>query len=267
MKISVFTSNQPRHAALLRRLADVSDEVFGVQEVTTVFPGQVEDFYRRSPVMQDYFARVLAAEREVFGSLRPHPRNVRMVPVLMGDLNRLGEATAFIEEEVRTSDAVVVFGASWIRPPLVSALIDRRAVNIHMGVSPYYRGASCNFWCAYDGHMQFIGATIHRINRGLDSGDILFHALPRAEELDPFIMGMRAVDSAQMALAAAIADGSFAATEPVKQDRSQELRYSRRADFTDEVAAEYLRSLPTAADVGRALRTRRDEQFVRPRYC
>ena len=69
MKITVFTCNQPRHLSLISALAKVADEVFAIQECVTVFPGTVADFYRKSDVMQAYFSRVIAAEKEVFGSV------------------------------------------------------------------------------------------------------------------------------------------------------------------------------------------------------
>ncbi len=42
MQITVFTSNQPRHLSLVRRLAEVADKVFVVEKCNTVFPGRVE---------------------------------------------------------------------------------------------------------------------------------------------------------------------------------------------------------------------------------
>ena len=55
MRVTVFTSNQPRHLSLIERLAGVAEEVFAVQECNTVFPGRVGDFFRKSEVMQRYF--------------------------------------------------------------------------------------------------------------------------------------------------------------------------------------------------------------------
>ena len=62
MRITVFTSNQPRHISLIKSLASIADDVFAVQECNTVFPGQVDDFFKRSDVMQDYFGNVINAE-------------------------------------------------------------------------------------------------------------------------------------------------------------------------------------------------------------
>ena len=138
-----------------------------------------------------------------------------------------------------------MFGAGFIKPPLVDVLLEKRAVNIHMGVSPYFRGSSCNFWAIHDGHSELVGATIHLLSRGLDSGDILFHALPKPAAYDPFLLGMKAVDAAHTALCNHIKNGTLQGLAPIKQDKTQEIRYSRYVDFNDEVAEAYLNHLPS----------------------
>ena len=69
--------------------------------------------------------------------------------------------------------------AVYIKGPLVNFLIKKKAINIHMGISPYYRGADCNFWAMYDGNSHLVGATIHMLSKGLDSGSILYHAMSK----------------------------------------------------------------------------------------
>jgi methionyl-tRNA formyltransferase len=98
------------------------------------------------------------------------------------------------------SDIYIVFGASFIKEPLIDFLIVNRAINIHMGISPYYRGSSCNFWAIYDGNPDLVGATVHLLSRNLDSGPMLFHALPKPAPIDPFLLGFRAVQAAHRAL-------------------------------------------------------------------
>ena len=83
-----------------------------------------------------------------------------------GDLNALDIGLLAPALEL---DVYVVFGASYIKGPLVEFLVTHRAINIHMGVSPYYRGTSCNFWAVFDGNPDLVGATIHLLSRGLNS--------------------------------------------------------------------------------------------------
>jgi methionyl-tRNA formyltransferase len=133
-----------------------------------------------------------------------------------------------------------------------------------MGVSPYYRGSSTNFWALYDRRPEFVGATIHLLTAGLDSGPMLLHALPPAEAVDPFVLGMRAVRAAQQALVHHLSRGGLGTLEPIPQDRSLELRYTRNADFNDAVAAEYLARLLSPGDVQAALERRDMGRYVRP---
>jgi hypothetical protein len=262
MRITVFTSNQPRHLALIDSLASIATDVFAIQECNTVFPGQVDDFFRKSPIMQEYFSRVIAAEREVFGEPRfPRSSTVRQLPIKMGDLSKLDLKSL---APALQSDVYVVFGASYIKGPLCDALVARRAINIHMGISPQYRGSSTNFWAMYDRRPEFVGATIHLLSNGLDSGPILFHALPQAAKVDPFVYGMLAVRAAHEALVKKIASGQIRDIEPTAQDRSKEIRYTRNADFTDDVAAEYLSRLPTSDELFRTVQPRDLSPFVRP---
>jgi hypothetical protein len=244
MKIAVFTSNLPRHLSLVETMAGIADEVFAIQECRTIRPGEVDGFIRQSATMQRYFTKVNDAERQVFGDVRFLPGNVRQLALERGDLQRSG-VTGLLAPAL-TADVIVVFGASYIKSPLIEALVGRRAVNIHMGLSPYYRGNSCNFWAIRDGRPDLVGATIHMLSKGLDSGAILFHALPEPAEVDGFLLGMRAVRAAHLALARRIADGSLFAHDPVPQDRGLEKRYTRAADFTDADAEAFLADPPAA---------------------
>lgn len=261
MRITVFTSNQSRHTALIEALAGIADVVYAVQECNTVFPGRVADFFRKSEVMQRYFERVIAAETEVFGRPRFGPSNAVHLPLKLGDLSLL-EMDAL--RPALESDVYVVFGASYIKGPLCDFLVERGAYNIHMGTSPYYRGNSTNFWALYDGRPDYVGATIHLLTRGLDSGPMLFHAFPPTEAIDPFLLGMRAVRAAQTALVERITTGEIQEFEPVPQDRSRQIRYTRSADFTNAVAREYLHRLPSLEQVRAALDARHMSKFLRP---
>lgn len=262
MKIAVFTSNQPRHLALIKELSKIADEVYAVIEVNTVFPGQRADFYQKTEIMQAYFAQVIASEQNIFGNISFLPLNVFPLIIKSGDLNDLSPA---ILAPVLGADRFVVFGASYIKGYLIDELVARGAYNIHMGISPYYRGSSCNFWASYDKNYALVGATIHMLSKGLDSGPMLFHALPTPTK-HAFDLGMQAVKSAHTALVQRIADGSIDTFKPVLQDKSKEIRYTKNADFTDSVAAEYLANPPSAKAIADSIANQNSDFFINPFY-
>tara|TARA_A100001234_G_C12540812_1_gene348785 strand:- start:354 stop:896 length:543 start_codon:yes stop_codon:yes gene_type:complete len=139
------------------------------------------------------------------------------------------------------SDLYVIFGSSYIKGWLIDFLVDKKAINIHMGISPYYRGSSCNFWAIYDNNPGYVGGTIHYLNKGLDSGDILFHCIPRTQKDDSsFDFTMRSVLATQKGLVNAVKSNEIFTMKSFKQDKTSEIRYSKNSEFNDSVAKEYL---------------------------
>lgn len=263
MNITIFTSNQPRHVALIDALASVADRVYAIQECNTVYPGQVADFFAKSAVMQEYFSHVMAAERAVFGPPtfpRNSRNNVSQFAIKMGDLSRMTPADL---GPAMQADLFIVFGASFIRGPLCQHLVDRRAINIHMGISPQYRGSSCNFWALYDDNPHLVGATLHLLSDGLDSGPILRHALPPVDIDDGFVLGMAAVAAAHTALLDLIQLGKIDTSSAIPQERQHQISYTRHADFTDAVAAQYLARPDARGALRRQLAARDPAQFLR----
>jgi len=260
VKITVFTGNQPRHLSLIKDLANIAEEVYAIIETTTVFPGRIPDFFRRSDIMQNYFAKVTSAEKQIFGIPRFLPKNVHCFILKSGDLNMLNIETL---RDCLNSDEYVVFGSSYIKGPLLDLLVSQRAYNIHMGTSPYYRGSSCNFWASYDGNYDYVGATIHLLSKGLDSGDMLFHALP--EDTDKlFLLGMKAVKSVHKALVENIKSSTLKNMKAIPQDKGLEIRYTRNSDFTDDVANDYLNNLPSSQELLNKLHNRDLSKFLKP---
>ncbi|MBU74875.1 MAG: methionyl-tRNA formyltransferase [Rhodospirillaceae bacterium] len=246
MKITIFTGNQPRHFNLVKQLAEVADEVFCIQETLTVRPGLVDDFFRKSEIMQRYFGNVMHAEKLLFGGLSFMPKNVRSLCLRSGDLIHL---TPEELQPALEADMFIVFGSSYIKGWLCDYLVKRKAINIHMGLSPYYRGSSCNFWALHDRRPSYVGATIHLLSQGLDNGDILFHCLPKDIIGDPFLFTMKSVEVAQTALKERIRSGEIHRIDAIAQDPTKEKRYSRNKEFDDNKALAFLEQMESWADI------------------
>ena len=107
-----------------------------------------------------------------------------------------------------------------------------------MGISPYYRGTDCNFWALFDNNPHLVGATIHLLSKGLDSGPILYHALSEIKE-DPFIYTMSAVKSAFESIAQKIENKTIFEHTPEIQDKSKEIKYSKKNELNDEVIKKF----------------------------
>ncbi|MEE3253617.1 MAG: formyltransferase family protein, partial [Nitrospinota bacterium] len=67
---------------------------------------------------------------------------------------------------------IIIFGTSLLNLKYLK-LYPNRILNLHVGLSQYYRGSSCNFWPIYDLKPQFLGATVHFLGKGIDDGNIV----------------------------------------------------------------------------------------------
>jgi methionyl-tRNA formyltransferase len=69
-------------------------------------------------------------------------------------------------------DLLIAYGCSIIRNPLLS-VFKRRFLNVHLGLSPYYRGSGTNYWPLVNGEPEYVGATFMYIDAGIDTGEIV----------------------------------------------------------------------------------------------
>jgi len=73
----------------------------------------------------------------------------------------------------KSPDLVIVNGTSILKTPMIE-LLPQRIINIHVGTTPEYRGTHGGFWAIYNGEKEMVGVTVHLIDKGIDSGAILF---------------------------------------------------------------------------------------------
>ncbi len=78
---------------------------------------------------------------------------------------------------------IVSYGCSIIKQGLMEAF-KGRFLNIHLGLSPYYKGGGTNFWPFVNNELEYIGVTFMHINSKLDSGEVIHQIRPRIFESD-----------------------------------------------------------------------------------
>jgi methionyl-tRNA formyltransferase len=237
MKVTLFTSNNHRHNYLINLLSKHCGELWVVQESKTSFIDKNDSKYQSSDLIENYFKKVLEAQNKIFKKehINNNNKNVKILPILQGELNNL--SLNYLGDFLK-SDIYIVFGSSYIKGELVEFLIKNRTINIHAGVSPYYRGSDCNFWALYDGNPHLVGATIHLLSKGLDSGPMLYHAMSNLKT-NPFEYTMSTVKSAFHSIAERIIDNSIFKINPLAQDKNLEIRYTKKNEFNHDVVKNF----------------------------
>ncbi|OWA36194.1 hypothetical protein B9G55_10115 [Saccharibacillus sp. O16] len=83
---------------------------------------------------------------------------------------------------IEDKDFIISFGYRHLITPDVIELFSHRIINIHISYLPWNRGADPNFWSIAEDTRK--GVTIHYIDSGLDTGDILVQEEVHFEEED-----------------------------------------------------------------------------------
>ena len=75
-------------------------------------------------------------------------------------------------------DIILCFGCSVLDNKYLK-FFRNKILNIHLGLSPFYRGQATNYWAFVNNEIQFIGATFHKIDEGIDTGPIIHQIRPK----------------------------------------------------------------------------------------
>ncbi|GJL61399.1 MAG: hypothetical protein NPIRA04_00530 [Nitrospirales bacterium] len=84
----------------------------------------------------------------------------------------INESRYVNEMTLLNPDLLIAYGCSIIKEPLLS-FFKGRFLNVHLGLSPYYRGSGTNFWPLVNGEPEYVGATFMYIDVGVDTGEVI----------------------------------------------------------------------------------------------
>lgn len=88
-------------------------------------------------------------------------------------------------------DLVLVFGTTILRAPIIR-IPKLGALNVHTSLLPDYRGTHSEFWQVLDGNLDRAGVSIHFIDEGVDTGDIVLQeGVEMGCDIDPFLLRVK----------------------------------------------------------------------------
>lgn len=239
MKITLFTSNNLRHNYFINLLSNHCKELWVIQECRTMFTKNEYKPHKKSSLLANYFNNVQKAQKKIFPSyyLNNKNKNLKVLSMLFGELSYcdLNYLKSFLN-----SDLYIVLGSSYIKGKLVNYLIKNKTINIHAGITPYYRGSDCNFWALYDDNPHLVGSTIHLLAKGLDNGSILYHSMTEKKK-NIYEYTMSTLKSAFVSIVKKIDDKSILKIKPTTPNILREIRYTKKIDFSENVLKKFLK--------------------------
>ena len=170
MKILIISGSHPRHLFIHQALLESGNKCAAViMEREELLPIPPKNINKRD---HDNFLRHFndrnTIERRVYGDLDVNSvfKDIPTIHCNSATINSK-EVAEFVKGF--SSDVAFIFGPDLIKEPLMGALPKDR-VNLHLGLSPWYRGSATLFWPFYFLQPQFAGATFHQIVSEADAG-------------------------------------------------------------------------------------------------
>lgn len=203
MKIAIFTRMGFHHTSFINRLQERFEIACVVREsypetakrnlagvvAGTLFRGDGIHGVRNELFLKKFSERYSAGFR-FHPSLRQYLRapydvviekaGTKYINVRCGEIN--SEEFASYIESIRP-DIIAVLGSTVIKPKII-AIPSVAMINLHSGLSPYYRGTWSYGWPIVNDDPGYIGATVHHVNAGIDTGDIISQTRPALDPSD-----------------------------------------------------------------------------------
>jgi len=214
VKVVLITGNELRHRYIAAQCSKQCNLVHVYFEQKANVHEKFELSQPQSELMAKHFQLRNESEQKYFGTYN--------------DVNSLNNS--FIETGASNSpevvdsiikmspDYIILFGSSLIKEPLLKAF-ENRVINIHLGLSPYYRGSGTNFWPLVHNKPECVGATIHLATSQVDAGGILQQVRPHVSNNDTIHdLGNKTIIAAMEILPSIIELYDQHEISPVKQD-------------------------------------------------
>mgnify|MGYP001377896937 FL=1 len=184
MKILLISGTHSRHLYLHKKIIDLGLECKAIimqresvmQSVNTD-SDELENKDKEN--LKFHFNERFKIETKIFGELDAK-KIFSNVPNLFCEKKDLNSKKILDYISSFEADICIVFGSGLLSDKTLKKLpID--TINVHLGLSPFYRGSATLFWPFYNLEPQFVGATFHKVSNVTDGGDILHQTVPKLE--------------------------------------------------------------------------------------
>ena len=157
---------------------------FDVSVITKVHNGPVVKYTgEKSDIVQKHTDDFEITEKRYFSDIVKENQSLINEHTVKTITNNINEEENIEMIKQLNPRLIVVHSIELLRDKIISCF-PNRILNLHAGLSPYYRGGGTNVFPFYNNELEYIGMTIHYIDSGIDSGGIIHQGRPIFEEND-----------------------------------------------------------------------------------
>jgi methionyl-tRNA formyltransferase len=184
MKILIFSGSHSRHLFIHKEVLSNFDVVGAViMQRESLFPDPPGNTNQKDLTnFVRHFKDRDIVEQKTYGNLSVNDtfKDLKTLKVEPDQLNSV-KVAKFVSEI--NADFCFVFGCDIIKDPVFSCLPEL-TINLHLGLSPWYKGSTTLFWPFYNLEPQEAGITLHYLSKKADEGAILHTSRPELRQGD-----------------------------------------------------------------------------------
>ena len=179
-KIVLLTGNELRHNYLIKYIAS-QPGINVLAAFSESSSGNIVELVKKegkNSLRAEHLNARSETEKDFFQLYCEEQKNsINIIDIHRGDINNSDHVEYIVK---LNPDLIVSYGCSIIKSDLLN-VFKGRFVNIHLGLSPYYRGSGTNFWPFVENKLSLIGTTFMHIDEGIDTGDIIHQIRAKVE--------------------------------------------------------------------------------------
>lgn len=190
MKIIIITGSELRHRFFAYKISKSLNLEGIIFEKKSDYQNKLNFEKNKLKIIQDHFNQRNKSESKYFISAK----NFKYKKTLNIEHKESNNPEVFNWINQINPNIILLFGSSIIKDKILEKYT---VINLHLGLSPYYRGSGTNFWPMVENKIECVGATIHLATSKLDAGKILHQTRPIIKRDDsPHDIGNKVIISA-----------------------------------------------------------------------
>lgn len=261
MKIVIFTSNGIRHKFFANMLSKEVDDCLVVVETKQQDNSEIEK--NSSLIIKEHFNERMKTELKYFKN------NDFFISKTLPVLNQEGNSS-YVHQIIKKfkPDTIFVFGSSILKDKILNLVPSGNFFNMHLGLSPYYRGSGTNFWPFVNNELDYVGATILHLDPGIDTGDIVLHVRPTFKENDTVhTIGCKVIKQGTLSAIKIIKQlKKGEKIQRVKQWKISDAKYYRVNDFNENALKVYKKNIQKNIIKTFLISTKKKIKIIKPNF-
>ena len=209
MRIIILTHDNDRHYYLCNQIIESGNNVVGViaggkyiyktttkrdkfykliknNEILSFFKNKFLNFCFKS-YGKAFYKEKEEAENHFFSGEKKHfiqHYNQLLVTKVQSQHHSINDPYYVSLIQELKPDIIIVMGTCLIGKKIIESA--KNVINLHTGLSPYYRGGHTNLWPIVKESPNMFGVTVHEMSLGIDSGNIIFTNQPDLDKNDNY---------------------------------------------------------------------------------